>query len=271
MMIRIDPERCIGCGRCQWDCFPGAISMERGISVLASPENCIGCGHCIAVCPVEAVTDDSLDMTEAAPAGCNVEADTLLALMRSRRSCRHFTQEAVPEQLVQRIIDAARACPTAKNLQATRYIVVTDHIPELLDAALSALGDLGERMLKTELPADEKRRAENFLRWQKTRRRDREFDPLFFHAPLLLLFVSPMETARDAAGAAAYGELMAAASGLGCLYSGYFTACAAASPEIQQLLELEAHEQAVRCLVLGWPDIRFLRTAPRKQPNIKRL
>ena len=83
--------------------------------------------------------------------------------------------------------------------------------------------------------------------------------------------LNDQETARDAAGAAAYTELMAASLGLGCLYSGYFPACAAGSREIHEMLGLKDSEQVVRCLVLGWPDIRFRRTAPRKTPDLTRI
>ena len=33
-------------------------------------------------------------------------------------------------------------------------------------------------------------------------------------------------------------------------------------------MEIREGERLVRCLVLGYPDIRFLRTAPRKEPQI---
>ena len=214
---------------------------------------------------------DSLSMADSHPIRRNVSGEDLLDLMRSRRSCRHFRPDPVPEEVLQTLLEAARACPTAKNLQATRYIAVTDAIPALLDSALEALGKVGEVQIKTATAPDERRRAENFLRWRETRRNEKTFDPLFFHAPLLLLFVSEQETARDAAGAAAYTELMAASLGLGCLYSGYFTACAAGSREIHEMLGLKDSEQVVRCLVLGWPDIRFRRTAPRKTPDLTRI
>jgi nitroreductase len=194
--------------------------------------------------------------------------EQLLELMRFRRSCRHYTQEPVTEDQLQVLLEAAKACPTAKNLQATRFIAVREQIPTLLDAALEGLGQVGLMQRETATDPSEKRRAENFIAWAKTRSEDQTFDPLFFHAPLLLLFISEADTARDAASAAAYTELMAAAMGLGCLYSGYFTACCAGSSKLQSLLQLAPKEQVVRCLVLGHPDVKFLRPAPRKPANL---
>ena len=270
-MIQIDQSRCIGCGLCVSDCFPGALTLEHHQAALTAPGNCIGCGHCIAVCPKNALTEDRLPMDDVQPVGAPVAPEALLSMMRSRRSCRHYQKEPVPEALLQAMIGAARACPTAKNLQGTRYIAVTEGIPALLDEALRTVEALGRTQREVTEDPGEKRRAENFIRWAAQHREDSNFDPLFFGAPLLLLFVSETQNARDAAAAAADGELMAASQGLGCLYSGYFTACAGISREIPKLLGLRAHETVVRCLVLGYPNIKFQRTAPRKAPDITRL
>ncbi len=271
-MIQIDCSRCIGCKTCIKDCFPGALTLLENVATLSSPDSCIGCGHCIAVCPRDAVSDDSLQMDDIMAVKQNpVNSDNMLALMRARRSCRHYKKDTVPEPVWRLLIEASRACPTAKNLQGTRYIVVTKQIPKLLDCALSTLRKLGEAQLSAAKDPNEIRRAKNFIRWNKLHREDKDFDPLFFHAPMLLLFVATAETACDAASGAAYAELMAASLGLGCLYSGYFTACIANSPELKSILNLSEAEQAIRCLVVGYPDITFRKTAPRKTPQITML
>lgn len=270
-MIQFDPSRCIGCGQCARDCFPGAITIEHKIPALTAPENCIGCGHCIAVCPVAAVSDPALPGDDVQPVNQSHNPEALLSSMRSRRSCRHYTAAPVTPQELSMLLQAARACPTAKNLQGTRYISVTKGIPAILDAALDALGQVGTMQLKTAVDPSEQRRARNFIAWQQQRQNDKTFDPLFFHAPQLLMFVSDKSDPRDAAGAAAYAELMAAQLGLGCLYSGYFTACCAGSETIRAMLGLQQNEQVVRCLVLGHPDIKFRRTAPRMPISLTEL
>lgn len=262
-------ESCIGCGKCAWDCFPGAIEMENGKPLLNNPGACIGCGHCIAICPRNAVFDDTLGDSFSIEKG--PDSHELLSLMRSRRACRHFQDKAVSEDDLMELLEAARACPTAMNLQGTRYIAVTEHIPQLLDLALEGLGKVGAEIRRTSNNPGMLRRARNFVRWAEQHKTDPGFDPLFFHAPLLLLFVSNEAGARDAAAAAAYTELMAAAKGLGCLYSGYFTACSAENEEIQKALRLDPGEQVVRCLVLGHPDVRFQRTAPKKPVKLTRF
>ncbi|MBQ9269919.1 MAG: nitroreductase family protein [Oscillospiraceae bacterium] len=269
-MIQINNDACIGCGRCAYDCFPGAITVTEKAE-LSNPAACIGCGHCVAICPVAAVSYDGLPADDVMPSEKNVSPERMLGLMRSRRSCRHYKTLPLPDTVLNSLLQAARACPTARNLQATRFIAVRDKIPELLDLALDTLGRIGQTQRETAADPSEIRRAENFIRWQEQRRTDPNFDPLFFHAPQLLIFVSPKDAVFDAAAAAAYTELMAASLDLGCLYSGYFTACAAMSPEIRDLLGIGETEQLVRCLVLGYPDVAYPRTAPRNLPQVTYL
>lgn len=268
-MIEINKELCIGCGKCVWDCFPGAMTMENGKAELSIPGSCLGCGHCIAICPKNAVSDPSL--SSAKPMDAPFPPATLLSAMESRRSCRHYKDTPIPKDTLQTLLDAARACPTAKNLQGTRYISVTESIPKLLDAAMKMLGKMGKAQLESATDPDELRRANNFVTWYEKRQQDKNFDPLFFHAPQLLIFVSGKADVRDAAAAAAYTELMAYHLGLGCLYSGYFTACCDLSAELKAMLGLQKSERVVRCLVLGYPDVKFQRTAPRKEANVTYL
>ncbi len=53
----------------------------------------------------------------------------------SRRSIRKYSDKAVPKELIEQIIDAARMAPSAKNRQPWKYIVLTDKSrAEFLDA-----------------------------------------------------------------------------------------------------------------------------------------
>jgi len=46
--------------------------------------------------------------------------------IKSRRTIRQFKPEAVPHDLLQKFVNAARLAPSAANLQPLEYIVVTD-------------------------------------------------------------------------------------------------------------------------------------------------
>ncbi len=268
-MIEFNRAACIGCGACVRDCFPHALSMEDGAPALSAPASCIRCGHCIAVCPTGAVTMPDADMAEVVEGIGRLGADELLHAMQSRRSVRQYTDEPVTDEELNKLLDAARWCPTAKNAQDTKYIIVREKKDELLGLALKDLASLGRKSLAFPgFTKDDARRAENFIRWYDEYQADPvNTDPLFFHAPALILFISGKEM-RDAAAAAAYTGLMADALGLGCLFSGYLNAVTN-TKAIRELLGLEEGERVARCLVVGHPAVRFRRSVPRDHADVR--
>ncbi|NCC63851.1 MAG: 4Fe-4S dicluster domain-containing protein [Spirochaetia bacterium] len=55
-MIKIDAEKCNGCGLCVSACQEGAIGMVEGKAVLLREDYCDGLGNCLPVCPTGAIT-----------------------------------------------------------------------------------------------------------------------------------------------------------------------------------------------------------------------
>ena len=54
--MRIDSEKCNGCGECVKACAEGAIQMVDGKAALVSEAYCDGLGACIGTCPAGAIT-----------------------------------------------------------------------------------------------------------------------------------------------------------------------------------------------------------------------
>jgi len=116
--IRIDSERCTGCGLCVSVCKDFGIGVEEGKArVLESSFfGCIGCGHCMAICPTGAVTvhgrtlspDDLFDLPKKEDAA---DYDRLHVLMQRRRSIREFKDKPVEQDVVEKILEAASASP----------------------------------------------------------------------------------------------------------------------------------------------------------------
>ena len=54
-IIKIDKEKCNGCGLCVDACHEGAIGLVDGVATLLSDDYCDGLGDCLPVCPEDAI------------------------------------------------------------------------------------------------------------------------------------------------------------------------------------------------------------------------
>ena len=55
-IIRIDEEKCNGCGACAAACHEGAIAMVEGKARLMREDYCDGLGDCLPACPTGAIS-----------------------------------------------------------------------------------------------------------------------------------------------------------------------------------------------------------------------
>lgn len=55
-IIRIDEEKCTGCGLCATACHEGAIGMVNGKAKLLRENYCDGFGDCLPACPAGAIS-----------------------------------------------------------------------------------------------------------------------------------------------------------------------------------------------------------------------
>ncbi len=55
-IIKIDQEKCNGCGACAAACHEGAIEMIDGKAVLTKENYCDGLGDCLPTCPTNAIS-----------------------------------------------------------------------------------------------------------------------------------------------------------------------------------------------------------------------
>ena len=60
-VVKIDEEKCIGCGLCTSACQEGALQLIDGKAKLLSDTYCDGLGVCLPNCPVGAITIEKRD------------------------------------------------------------------------------------------------------------------------------------------------------------------------------------------------------------------
>jgi Pyruvate/2-oxoacid:ferredoxin oxidoreductase delta subunit len=63
-IIRIDEEKCNGCGQCVPSCAEGAIAVVDGKARLVSETYCDGLGNCLGTCPQDAITIEEREAGE---------------------------------------------------------------------------------------------------------------------------------------------------------------------------------------------------------------
>ena len=63
-IIKIDEEKCNGCGACAAACHEGAIDMVNGKARLMREDYCDGLGDCLPACPTGAITFEEREAPE---------------------------------------------------------------------------------------------------------------------------------------------------------------------------------------------------------------
>lgn len=270
-MMTVNAEKCIGCGLCVSDCFPKDIEI---IEHKAKIKNiaCFKCGHCIAICPKGAISTDEYnmgDVKEYAADTFAIEPDNLLNFIKFRRSTRQFSSKAVETEKLSKIIEAGRFTQTGTNSQDVSYIVVKDQLPQLKALAFESLKTSAEAILANLTPETigYKRYAQLWVNMYEQYKQDPTNDKLFFNAPAIIVITAQSDV--NASLASSNMELMTNALGLGTFFSGFFAMAAQKSKEIQELLDIEQGKHIVTCMVIGYPKVKYHRTTPRKQADIR--
>lgn len=83
-IIKINQEKCNGCGACAAACHEGAIEMINGKAVLTREDYCDGLGDCLPACPTNAITFEEREAPEY-----NEEAVKLSKLKKDGKNIPH--------------------------------------------------------------------------------------------------------------------------------------------------------------------------------------
>lgn len=270
-MMNVTIEKCIGCGLCVKDCFPNDINIVDGKARFKNV-TCIKCGHCIAVCPKGAISTDEYNMDEVKEFHKDefiVDADNLMNFIKFRRTIRQFQDKKVEKDKLLKIIEAGRFTQTGSNMQDVSYIVVEDKLPEFKALAFESLRKMGETYLAN-IPEDavnKRRYPEMWIKMHEEFLKNPQVnDKLFFHAPVIIVITANSEF--NGALASSNMELMTNALGLGTFFSGFFVGAAKSNKEILDLLEVKDGKQIVACMVIGYPNVKYVRTVPRKEAEV---
>jgi Fe-S-cluster-containing hydrogenase component 2 len=122
-IIRIDEEKCNGCGACAAACHEGAIEMIDGKARLTKEDYCDGLGDCLPACPMNAISFE----TREAPA---YDAEAVLNAKK---------KTAPKKKAVKRLQSGPQSAIYASSLNATERKSPSSTAPNGISTILLSL------------------------------------------------------------------------------------------------------------------------------------
>ena len=154
-IVKIDEEKCDGCGQCAIACAEGAIKIIDGKAKLVSEIYCDGLGACIGHCPQDAITIEKREAAEfdeeatkvhlAKKENKQIQTDFVCPGMATKklRAKGETTDSAakVTSQLTHWPVQLKLVSPQASYFANADLLLVADCVP-------FAMGDFHSRFLK---------------------------------------------------------------------------------------------------------------------------
>ena len=155
-IVRIDEEKCDGCGECVNACAEGAIEIIDGKAKLVSEIYCDGLGACIGHCPQDAITIEQREVAEfdeeatkkhlGEKQSHQMQTDFVCPgvaakKLREKGKAAESGAASVPSQLSHWPVQLKLVSPNAPCFADADLLLVADCVP-------FAMGDFHERFLR---------------------------------------------------------------------------------------------------------------------------
>lgn len=155
-IVKMDEEKCDGCGLCVKACAEGAIRIIDGKAKLVSEIYCDGLGACLGLCPQDAITVERRESTEfdeeatkkhlaeeqKAQSGTDFICPGIMATtLRDKGKTSNKPSGPVSSQLCQWPVQLKLVSPNAPYFANADLLLVADCVP-------FAMGDFHDRFLK---------------------------------------------------------------------------------------------------------------------------
>jgi nitroreductase/NAD-dependent dihydropyrimidine dehydrogenase PreA subunit len=284
--VKIDYAKCSNCGACLEGCTRCFSKKDDMVQVYADINCCSICGRCVALCPTGAITHTEMDMKNFHDIEKErfITSDDFFDFLRQRRSHRAFIDKKISEADMKKLVDIVRYSPTGSNSQMVELLLIQN--PEKRKKLSDFTVDF---MIKS--GSDAKKRAEELRKEGKANEgeikglemmafygelmgesREIGLDPVFYNAPLVMIFHSPMQAFSkkdDCVIASTTAGLLARTMGLEYTYIGIFEAAANNYPAVMEELKLPEENRVYSVILLGYPKMKFFRTVDRKPAMVR--
>ncbi len=139
-IIRIDEEKCNGCGACASACHEGAIEMIDGKAKLTREDYCDGLGDCLPACPADAISFEEREAPaydeaavlaakkKAAPNAlpCGCPGTQSKAIHRDACDCSSHKPDKIESRLTQWPVQIKLIPPNAPYFDGANLLVAAD-------------------------------------------------------------------------------------------------------------------------------------------------
>lgn len=155
-IVKIDEEKCNGCGDCVSACAEGAIKLINGKAKLVSETYCDGLGACLGHCPMDAITIEQRQCADfdeqqvkkhlesekkSSPPKGFVCPGTMAKQFAKKQTVPSTTAGDTTSQLTHWPVQLGLISPVAPFLQDADLLLTADCVP-------FAMGDFHSKLLK---------------------------------------------------------------------------------------------------------------------------
>jgi nitroreductase/NAD-dependent dihydropyrimidine dehydrogenase PreA subunit len=292
----VNEELCTLCGACAQECCADlfrTVADPVGANVRMVHEDpygwCTSCGHCLAVCPRDAILWEDAE-APLEPAGIEHPEnfcgyDALLPFLQSKRSVRHYRAAKPTQEQITAVLEAMRWAPTGHNLQANRYLAITDRslLRAITDHTIAGFRKFRivirmRKLLKPFLPRNLYKLLDSpgLLEGVDAmiHQREQGQDPILFDAPVVIVVYYPNMGALsliDPAIAFTYGMLAAHSLGLGSCWIGFAIQSLYKDRGMHKLLSVPEDMIIAGVMTLGLPLPVYHRVPSRNPLQVRWL
>jgi nitroreductase len=284
MDFRINRKVCCKCENCAEVCPCNIIGIAENHQPYFIEDRipiCLTCGQCMAACRSKAVTvkglsydNDFMELPEN-----QVGYNSFMDFLANRRSVRNFKNKAIPDEALDKIVDAISFAPFGAEPGKMHVTVINNR--KKIEAALPHI----EKFLDDIVKWIENPIASFMIKWRNSREKFNTIknnlypiaklgnyklkfgDRITRNAPALIIFHANKgaeEHTDNALIYSIYAMLSAHALGLGATMIGIVPNAINKVNQVREIFRIPKQHEAVMSLIIGCPKIKYKRAIKRK-------
>ncbi len=264
MVIKVDNDKCTHCGLCVKVCMTSSIALNEDNIPSYTKEGifrCNGCQHCMAICPTGSISLNGLDPNKSEPVGYG-NSDSILNLIKSRRSIRFFKDESLSKDNIEKIKEMLAYTPKGDNVESLLFSIVgtKEKMESIRQATYNNIMKMPDDLSLIK-----------FIKWSYQNGKDIVYrnSPSMVAAFVNSAKVIPGCEAADPIIALSYLELYAWSLGLATCWCDIGWTMIKQMPDVCKLIEMPDGYDLGYIMLIGVPTVKYRRTVQKEPTNAK--